>query len=172
MRMWCCRMTRVLMLVTSFYLAQGIRVDDKEGFTLCNVPQLAQLNSVEVRECTKWPCLARAGRSGTYQITLTQQTNEDLYNIKSDIYAWVRLPFINANNKPVRVSMPGEKKKPLCRFTDTGCPLAPGVPTTIRKSITIPIQARMAQGNVVVEFRVTDDNERVLTCFRAPVIVA
>ncbi|XP_045610480.1 NPC intracellular cholesterol transporter 2 [Procambarus clarkii] len=148
-----------------------IRVDDKEGFGLCNVPQVGKLQTVAVKECSKWPCLAQVGRSGTYEVTFTQETENVIYSIESSIYVWVKLPFVHGGRKPVRVVMPGEKGKDLCGHISPPCPLRPGVPTTISKSITIPLQARLAQGTVVVEFTVMDEQDRVLICFRAPVIV-
>ncbi|KAK8730971.1 hypothetical protein OTU49_007725 [Cherax quadricarinatus] len=164
----------VLMVVVMWWssTSTAIRVDDKDGFVLCNVPQVAQIQEVEVKECNKWPCVAQAGRSGTYKITFTQQSDEVMFNIQSDIYAWVRLPFVHGGKRPVRVAIPGEKRKPLCRYATPACPVKPGVPTTITKSVTIPLQARMAQGNVLVEFIATDEQDQVVICFRAPVVVA
>ncbi|KAK4316227.1 hypothetical protein Pmani_012604 [Petrolisthes manimaculis] len=130
------------------------------------------MDRVEVRECSRWPCLALAGRKGTYQITFTPRTNESINNVKSDIHAWVKLPFLAKNQGPIRVPMPRETNQPLCRYLTSGCPINPGVTTTVKKSVTIPIQARMAQGNVVVEVSIKDDRERILTCFYAPVVVA
>ncbi|XP_071522296.1 uncharacterized protein [Panulirus ornatus] len=153
-------------------LCAAIRVDDKKHFRLCDIPQAAQLDRVEVQECNRWPCLVRAGQSGTYHVTFTQHTNEVMRSIKSDIYAWVKLAVNDKNNKPIRVPMPGERGRQLCGYANPGCPVYPGVPTTITKTINIPAQARAAQGQVLVEFQVTDERKNVLVCFKAPVIVA
>ncbi|XP_050732381.1 uncharacterized protein LOC127006482 [Eriocheir sinensis] len=160
----------MMMMMMMIAPASSIRVDDKRGFALCNIPQTAQLERVEVSDCKRWPCLAKAGRRGTYEITFTPDTNEPIRGLKSDIHAWVKLPY--GDGEPIRFPMPRQIKQEVCPFLDTPCPVPPGHPATITKSVTIPVQARMAQGNVVVEFRVTDDLNRVVTCFHAPVIVA
>ncbi|KAK8372519.1 hypothetical protein O3P69_018990, partial [Scylla paramamosain] len=95
---------------------------------------------------------------------------EPVGRLKSDIYAWVRLPY--GPQESIRVAVPGEEKQPLCAYLSPPCPLPPASPATVTKSLTIPVQARMAVGNRVgVEFRVTDEAGRVMTCFHAPVIV-
>lgn len=76
-------------------------------------------------------------------IRFSRPTDEAINNVKSDIHAWVKLPFLAKNQGPVRVPMPRETNQPLCRYLTTGCPVNPGVTTTIKKSVTIPLQARM-----------------------------
>ncbi|XP_045108068.1 uncharacterized protein LOC123502860 [Portunus trituberculatus] len=163
--------TTIIIITTTITTTTTIRVDNKRGFRLCNTPQHAELNSVDVRECRRWPCLARAGRRGSYKVTFTPYTDSPIGRVSSDIYAWVELPY--GGQTPIRVSVPGETNQPVCPHLSPPCPLPPATPATLNKALTIPLQARMAVGNrVVVEFRVTDGQGRVMVCFHAPVIVA
>ncbi|KAK7082939.1 hypothetical protein SK128_021942 [Halocaridina rubra] len=92
--------------------------------------------------------------------------------MKSDIYAWVRIGLPSLGRRePTRIAMPGETNKPICQFTSPGCPVYPGVRTTISKTITIPPQARLAESPMLVELHISDPKGRIITCFRAPVIV-
>ncbi|XP_064097279.1 uncharacterized protein LOC135208722 [Macrobrachium nipponense] len=166
-------MIRVAFLTMLSLAGSGaLRVDDKPGFSYCKTPHLAQIDRIEVSGCNKWPCFIVPGRSGTYSITFTSNTDQVITNMHSSIYAWVRLSIPTIGKRdPTRVAMPGETKKPLCPFSAPQCPVFPGVQTTVTKSITIPPQARLAKSPMLVEFQIQNQNGQTVTCFRAPVIV-
>ena len=169
---------RMLKLVLSFAVMVGLcqavlRVDDKRGFKLCNAPQHAQLITVEVDGpgCARWPCLIFPGRSGAFKISLYNPMDRPIHQVVSDIHGTLRLNGIAGLSGRQRVAMPGEVKKKACAFTHPGCPIPPQSYFDITKVIQVPMQARMAHGKMVVEFKVHDGSGRLLTCFTAPVIL-
>ncbi|XP_018012973.1 uncharacterized protein LOC108670034 [Hyalella azteca] len=151
----------------------AIRVDQKRGFKFCDTPQLAQLVSVEVEGpgCSRWPCLLFPGRSGAFKITLYNQNEEAINDLNSDIHGTVRLNGVAGLTGRQKVGMPGEVKKKACQFTNPGCPIPPHSYFEITKVVTVPMQARMAHGMMMTEFKVNDGRGRTLTCFKAPVLL-
>ncbi|KAF2351958.1 MD-2-related lipid-recognition domain [Trinorchestia longiramus] len=167
-------MYRCLLLLSVCGAAMAaIRVDQKRGFKFCNTPQLAQLVSVEVDGpgCSRWPCLLFPGRSGAFKITLYNQNDQPIRDLRSDIHGTVRLNGVAGLTGRQKVGMPGEVKKKACQFTNPGCPIPPHSYFDITKVVTVPMQARMAHGMMMTEFMVKDGRGRVLTCFKAPVLL-
>ncbi|XP_047483460.1 uncharacterized protein LOC125035242 [Penaeus chinensis] len=163
-------LTFVTVLAIVFVTVNGaIRVDDKRGFRYCRTPQLAQIESVQVTGCNRWPCFIIPGRTGTFQITFSHNSEIPITNMVSSIYARVSLPVTNLGAGNTRVAMPHETQQPVCHLTTPGCPVYPNTKTTISKTIVVPQQARLVRGPMMVEFQVKDNLGRMVTCFMAPV---
>jgi len=150
----------------------AIEITQLPGFRLCrNTPQHLQLLSVEVDGpgCSRWPCLLFPGRAGRFRITLRNQHERFIKQLVTDIHGTVRIKGVGAVGGKQKVGMPGEVNAKACKHTDVKCPIEPYATFSITKDVVVPMQARMAHGRMVTEFKVKDGAGNILTCFRAPV---
>ncbi|KAB7494169.1 hypothetical protein Anas_00470 [Armadillidium nasatum] len=158
-----------LLAISGLQLCLSLRVDNLKGFRYCKIPQMAKLERVDVlgKACNQWPCIMTPGRVGTFQVTMTQETGYPINHLKSDIFANARLKIGGRR----RVGLDGETEKPACPFTRPGCPFQSHQTIVISKTVKVPQQVRLVKSPMIVEFRITDEFDRILTCFMAPVIV-
>jgi len=165
-------LTPLLVMLSAGCSLASIRIDGMPGFRPCgNTPQLLQLVSVEVDGpgCARWPCLLFPGRSGRFTITLYNQHDRRINRLITDIHGTVKIKGVGGVAGKQKVGMPGEVNSKACRHTDVKCPIEPYSYFSITKEVVVPMQARMAHGRMMTEFKVKDGAGRVLTCFRAPV---
>jgi len=163
----------VLLLASAGLSLAAIEITHLPGFRMCkDTPQHLQLLSVEVdgKGCERWPCLLFPGRAGRFRITLRNQHDRFIKTLVTDIHGTVRIKGVpGAVGGKQKVGMPGEVKAKACPHTDVKCPIVPYSTFSITKEVVVPMQARMAHGRMVTEFKVKDGAGNILTCFRAPV---
>lgn len=120
----------------------------------CSEPMVGFLKELHVDPCPKWPCILKKGETYSINTTFISNTNsENCTAVVAGIIMEMPVPF------PI--------PEPNGCKSGIACPIQKG--NTYSYLNKLPVKKEYPSVSVVVQWKLLDDKERPLFCWRIPV---